>query len=530
MRPNLPFAPGDPVVAYLRDSGHEDQELSVAQQEAAIRAWCADVSLALTRVYSDAAKPGSSTVGRAAFLEMINHFHDPDCPDRGVILWKLNRFSRDIDDAQFFKSDLRRRGYIIHSLHDSVPAGLDGRFFEAAVDWMSARYLEDLRADIKRGQRHLLDQYGALGGTPPRGFMRQPVQIGLRRDGRPHVAHRWVPDPAWIDRVRLAWAMRAEGSRYTEIHRATHLYASERTYATFFRNRLYIGELAIGETIIQNYCEPVIDRRLWEAVQIMMDANHHLYHNLQSGNPQHPRRVNSKFLLSGLVRCALCGTSMYGTVTSSKNRRYGYYDCGHRRDGGCTALKIPQAVLEDAVIDHLVNHILQTDNLTALLATYQQDADQQQRAMQTQVDALDRQLSQVRRQINNLADVLAEDGLQSRTLIKKIRGLEDEENGLVLQIQKACAPVQPAEPQTGQELDASLADIKQRLLAPEHSGDVKKILAGLIDHIDVRRAGKNELVGVIFYYLPPSGGGDFMSTVRRPRRGVIYTHKFSYTY
>jgi DNA invertase Pin-like site-specific DNA recombinase len=70
-----PFQPGDLVVAYLRDSGHEDQELSVEQQEAAIRAWCDDQQLILTRLFIDAAAPGSSTGGRGQFLEMISYFH-----------------------------------------------------------------------------------------------------------------------------------------------------------------------------------------------------------------------------------------------------------------------------------------------------------------------------------------------------------------------------------------------------------------------------------------------------------------------
>lgn len=116
MTPTSPFPPGTPVVAYLRDSGGTDQDLSVDQQESAVRAWCLDAGLQLTRIFHDDARPGSSVVGRDAFLKMIAYFHHSQVPERGVILWKYSRFSRDIDDAQYYKADLRRLGYQIYSI------------------------------------------------------------------------------------------------------------------------------------------------------------------------------------------------------------------------------------------------------------------------------------------------------------------------------------------------------------------------------------------------------------------------------
>ena len=528
MRSSAPFSPGDPVVAYLRDSGHDDQELSVAQQEAAIRAWCADHGLILTRVFTDAAAPGSSTIGRAEFRAMISHFHAPDCADRGVIIWKFNRFARDIDDAQFFKADLRRRGFIVHSLHDSVPDGLDGRFFEAAIDWMNARYLEDLSADIKRGLHHLVDQYGGMPGNPPKGFKRQIFELGRHRDGQLRQAARWVPDPDMIDTIRLAWKMRAGGLGYGSIHQATRLYTTRQSYANFFRNRIYIGELEYGGRLITGYCEPIIDRDTWEVVQTVMDANRSSYLHLRQN---HPRRARSNFLLSGLVQCAICKTQMYGNVVMPRGQRYGYYDCANRRNGGCPDAKpIPQVVLEDAVIDNLVNHILQTDNLTQLLNTYRQDTDDLRRSTQQQIDALNRQLGKVRRQLGNLADLLAEDGLRSRALMDKVRTLEAKESELVLQIGELAVPVQPVELKPIDEIMPTVEEIKTRLLTPERNADTKNILAGLIDHIEVRREGKNQLVGVIYYYLPPADKDILTSKCQTPGRGVIYTHKFSYTY
>lgn len=519
MKTSTPFAAGTYVTAYLRDSGHEDQELSVDQQEAAIRNWCLDNGLVLTRVFTDAAAPGSSTIGRTAFMAMINHFHDPACTDAGVILWKYNRFARDIDDAQFYKADLRRRGYIIHSLNDSVPDGLDGRFFEAAIDWMNARYLEDLRSDIKRGQLHLLEQYGALGGRPPRGFVRESVEIGQRRDGRPHIVHRWTPDPDWTDRIRLAFSMRAEGRSYREINQVTRLYKSHMALKDFFNNPIYTGRMIFSGRIFDHYCEPIIDLKTWEAVQKMSEKRR--YDHLTGDNTNHPRRANSRFLLSGLVRCAECGALMNGSVHRIKGRSYGYYRCArqHRTDG-CTAPKIPQWALENAVLQNIVEHILQAENLGKLLSTYERDADKTRSELQTKRDIFTSDLQDTRRKINNLAELLSEDGLKSRALMDKMFQLEREELRLIGEIERLRDPeISTTGPAMPDMLNTAQGLI-DRLTNSEDEADVKRVLTGLVDHVDAKREGRNRIVGVIYYYFPSEikSTAEFVPTIECPRR------------
>ncbi len=141
---SVPPSANNPAVAYLRDSGHEDQELSTDQQHAVISRYAAENHIPVLRWFIDAASPGSSTIGRRQFLGMIDYLRAPNCPAKTLLIWSYSRFARDIDDAQYFKADLRRRGITIQSITDPVPAGLDGRFFESAIDWMNAKYLESL--------------------------------------------------------------------------------------------------------------------------------------------------------------------------------------------------------------------------------------------------------------------------------------------------------------------------------------------------------------------------------------------------
>ena len=79
-----PLPPGARVIAYLRDSGHADQERSVGQQRRAAEAYCEQHHRVLLRAFADGARPGGSVVGRDAFQQMIDYLRRlaPE-PERG---------------------------------------------------------------------------------------------------------------------------------------------------------------------------------------------------------------------------------------------------------------------------------------------------------------------------------------------------------------------------------------------------------------------------------------------------------------
>jgi hypothetical protein len=171
---------------------------------------------------------------------------------------------------------------------------------------MNERRLEEISADVKRGLMYNLTTYGALPGTPPRGFKREQVQVGERRGGGAHIVARWAPDPELVPLVQRAFAMRAAGESYERITQATGLYRSRNSWITFFRNKLYLGILEYGSLTVPDYCEPLIDPDTWEAVRRINDRRS-VYNN-----PHHPRRVHSAYLLSGLLYCQDCGSPMNG--------------------------------------------------------------------------------------------------------------------------------------------------------------------------------------------------------------------------
>lgn len=493
-----PFHPGNRVAAYFRDSGGEEQDLSIPQQRERFLEYCKQNHLRPGAVYTDAAKPGSSVVGRTEFLRMIQHFRSGDAEEKGVIIWKYSRFSRDVDDAAFYRADLRRMGYAIHSLNDNIPDGPEGRFFEAALDWMNQRFLEDLSTDVKRGLHHLVQTYGCVPGTPPRGFKREPIQIGTRRDGSPHIAHKWIPDPELVPHVKQAFEMRASGSSLLAIHNATRLYGSLNSYRTFFTNRIYIGILEFGDLVIENYCLPFINLETWKAVQkIVAD------HAQARFKTHHPKRLNSIYLLSGILHCALCGSPMNGnTVTrDSIHGRDEAYRCSRaKRRRDCTAPRISRRLLEDAVLTALRDRILLPDNLIAInqLALTAQTQGEQDRAQRLTVNAAERK--KTASQIANLTKAIAESGhsqalLDALTELETRRALLQTENA---QLQTAFEPVPAYTEEQLRELSKTMVE-KLNQAPPEQR---RQVIRAFVRKITIERDGKT-LRGLITYLSPP---------------------------
>ncbi len=542
-----PFPPGARLAAYLRDSGGERQELSIAQQEDAIRLWCNENGHILTHVFKDEARPGSSVVGRAGFQEMMHHFRSsvpgspgidkPDCQETGLVIWNFQRFARDIDDAQFHRADLRRRGYVLYSLNDEIPDGPMGRLFEAAIDWKNEQFLIDLSIDVKRGLRSLVERYGAVPGTPPRGFIRQPVDIGERRDGRPHQVHRWAPDPDLAPLVRQAFEMRLAGKSLHEINQATRLYKGLNCFTTFFSNPLYKGELYFGDLAILDYCEPIVDPALWEAVQAIV-KRHAAHQNLRANDIDHPRRHASSYLLSGLVFCGRCGSPLFGLNSRQRDGSYHHrYACTRaKRNRDCDAISIPRRFLDQLILDTLKGYVLIPEVLQSLqeqaLASDALDMD----GLELKRKEENRHLAGLRRQIGRVADAIAESG-HSRALLDKLAGLEAEEAEIMSNLVQIERQLSARIPSLDHQDLSDISGILLDRLASSDIGVTRTALRGLVERIVVERDG-DQVLGQITYYFPPELQNKSppeddtisMSSFQPPLGAPVRRHRFDFPF
>jgi DNA invertase Pin-like site-specific DNA recombinase len=516
------------VAGYFRDSGGEDQELSVSRQLGEFLRWCTENALLPGRIFRDEARPGSSVVGRDGFQEMMAYFRSGEALESGLVVWNYQRFSRQIDDSQFFRADLRRRGYVFHSLNDEIPEGPTGRLIEAVLDWKNEMFLQDLSADVSSGLRQLVERWGAVPGTPPRGFRRDPVQISSRRDGRPRLVHRWTPDPELTPMVQRAFRMLVEGASLNEIRQATHLYRSNNSYCTFFGNPLYKGMLQFGDLIIENYCDPVVDPSLWDRAQDVLARRSQKRH-LSGDNPQHPRRTGEVFLLSGLVYCARCGSPLSGLVSTGAGRTYERYICGRRkRNRDCDATPIPRLFLEDLVMRTVRDDLLQPESLAVQQAELLASQDRRKAEQAAALSTRRSRLQTVRRQIANVTDVLAE--TPSRALVARLTALESEETALQAELSTLELESQAEiHPLSAAGLTQLAENIRSSLEA-DTPALVRGMMRSLVKSIHVEREN-DKILAQIQYYFPPEehpppvslGDGSLGAPVHRHILTYVFT-------
>jgi len=444
MPPPSTLRPGALVWDYLRDSGGSSQELSVLQQAQEVEKFCNQYGFVHVRSNRDVARSGTSTAGREAFVEMVDRLRDSKGRPDAILIWNFARFARDVSDAQYYKSLIRKYGITIHSLTDPVPESEYSLIVETLIDFSNQEKSRQTGRDVKRALHSLVNQGFAPGGTPPRCYLAEKVQVGEKRDGTLRIVSRWIPDPELGELGQLAWKLRAEGKSYLDIQKATNgrLYNSTGSWNSFFANESYLGIGKCGDEKIPDHHPALIDRETWESVQKRRRA-HPKYG--AKDNSDHPRRIGAPSLLAGVSFCAHCGSAM--SHQTYKNGWRGYV-CGKksREDWkACPSQMVNARNAEIVVLHTILNRILTPEYFTELLNKVQERfANNEQ--LGRQIKELQTNLARVERAINNLLDALENQGVNSttarlkereaekETLLSKLRLLESQRAASVLQV------------------------------------------------------------------------------------------------
>ncbi|MGA2503148.1 MAG: recombinase family protein [Anaerolineales bacterium] len=479
--PPSALIPGSRVWAYLRDSGGDAQEQSVPQQESEIREYCDRYELNLVHVFRDIAKSGGSAAGREAFNDMIDMSSDNELLPSGLLIWNFARFARDLDDANYFKALLRRRGLVIHSLTDPIPEGQYGRLIESMIDFTNEEKRRQNSRDVKRALAALTRQGYSSGGCPPRGYISEHTEIGKKRDGKPRIVSKWVPDPELKDLVILAWQLRAEGRSYSDILKVTKgkLYRSHNCLVTFFKNKTYLGIGKCGELEVANHHEPLISQELWHAVQNVRES---APRHGESGKPAHPRRIAYPSLLSGMAFCIKCGAAMI-YHKGHRNRVWRFYICGkkdrQRNFEPCTNRRINAQKAENAILNAVLYRILTPSFVEELIEETQKELEDIN-GIDQKISDLQLELRETGRAIQNLLDLTESFGVGAA--VERLRQREVDRIRLIREIDQLKANRKLSEVQITPETIAIALDSWRGQLEGAQRADDIRALKGLMTY------------------------------------------------
>lgn len=216
------------------------------------------------------------------------------------------------------------------------------------------------------------------------------------------------------------------------------------------------------------------------------------------------RRGNATdYLLSGVVRCGLCGRAFIGTSAKGRNALYHYYTCSTRYRYGtkeCAADRLPKAALEEAVIEQMVDVYADGELIAEALAEANLADEKSKEKIVERIASMRQQQAGARRALDRYFAAFEEGSLspsdcQERVgmLRARIEALEAEERQLAQE--PVCDPLEPI---TAAEV-AQWAERLPHLLTAGSAQQRKALLRNLIKEIQVM--GRDEIVPT--YRTPP---------------------------
>lgn len=284
------------TVAYCRVSTDEQaaEGYSIDGQTAKLNAYADLHDLGEVTVIADPGASGKNTKrpGLRQLLAAVEAGHVEH-----VLIWRLDRLSRDLADLIALAKLFEDHGVSIHSGTESLDlSSPTGRMFFHILGSFAQFYREQLAENVKMGTAQARAE-GRWTNRPPTGY--DLLDGVLIPNG--HAAT-----------VRRIFEMRAAGATQPEIEQQTGLKHS--TVVAILKNRAYLGEIPHKGNWHPGAHEPLITQPLWDAAH----------------RGRRPGIKRGRDLMSGRVRCGECGRVM---SIQSNGKGQHQYRCKHRGKG-----------------------------------------------------------------------------------------------------------------------------------------------------------------------------------------------------
>ena len=156
------------AVIYARYSSDRQREESIEGQLRECTDYAMKNNLTLLGTYVDRAL-SARTADRPDFQRMIAD------SAKGlfdvVLVWKLDRFSRDRYDSAHYKRILKRNGVKVISAKENISDGPEGIILESMLEGYAEYYSAELSQKIQRGQHDNAMKCKSNGGNIPVGYV-----------------------------------------------------------------------------------------------------------------------------------------------------------------------------------------------------------------------------------------------------------------------------------------------------------------------------------------------------------------------
>ncbi len=414
-------------VALARVSSREQERegFSLEVQEDALRRYADQQSgeiVKLFRIAETATKPDE----RRTFRELLVYAKEHAGSLSGVLFFKVDRAARNLFDyveLERLEVDHGLKVVYITQPTENTPAG---RMMRRTLANMASFYTEQQSLDVRDGLFRRV-QSGLFVGKAPYGYR------NVRWDGRSLVE----TDAENARKVRRIFDLYAfEGhtldSLVEELDREGLIYSHKcRRFGRsklhmMLRDRAYLGEVAYKGQWYPGQHEPLVDRATFDRVQQLLGGQVYRSHELTYAG--------------GLIACGHCGRPITGEIIqknfSTGTKYYRYYRCAGYTTDGHPRVRLSERALDEQMLALFDMLRIQDEKVRDWFARVLRERTRgQQQTSQEQLVELNRQLTLLRKQQDQLLNLRLLEEIDQDTFAAKGTELRDQIAKLSIQVE-----------------------------------------------------------------------------------------------
>ena len=320
------------AVIYARYSSERQTEQSIEGQLRECTEYAKYNNICIVDTYIDRAMSGTND-NRLAFKKMLK-----DCEKQAwdiVLVYKLDRFSRNKYEMAIHRKTLRDNGVKLISAKENIPDSPEGIILESLLEGMAEYYSAELSQKVRRGMKESRLKGYYTGGGIPYGYKiinKKPV---IDED-KVNIVVRIFEEYVSGKRIKdIAEDLTKDG-----IYHLKNPFTIN-TISKILQNKKYIGIFDCNGEIYENVYPRIISDELFYLTKACVEANRYGKHS------------DVTYLLKQKLYCGYCGnlmTSETGTSSSGDIKRY--YKCRNRKlHSKCNKETVKKDIIENIVID-----------------------------------------------------------------------------------------------------------------------------------------------------------------------------------
>lgn len=354
---------------------------SLDAQKARMKSFAEFNEYEIAHEYEDAGKSGKSIEGRIQFNQMMEDIKSGKDGVSYVLVFKLSRFGRNAADVLSTLQVMQDFGVNMICVEDGIDSSKDaGKLMISVLSAVAEIERENIRVQTMEGRIQKAREGKWNGGFAPYGYKLENGMLLINEEEA--VAIRTIFDQY------VHTNMGATGvAKYLEQHGIHKIQRQNGKNPLFdaslirriLKNPVYCGKISYGRRktekvhgtrneyrlveqenylLVDGLHEGIVSEDLWHEAQVKLLAQAKKYERV---NPGKDTKVH---LLSGILKCPVCGAGMYGNKSvkyksdGTKYKDFFYYGCKHRsmtRGHKCDYSKqVNEELLDSAVAEVIV--------------------------------------------------------------------------------------------------------------------------------------------------------------------------------